>query len=45
MPLVTEVGLGLRDIVLDRDSVPPPVKEHSRPIFGQCPLWANGWID
>ena len=44
MPLGTEVGLGLRDIVLDGDSGPPPVKGHS-PQFsanvrrGQTALW------
>jgi len=26
MPLGTEVGLGLRDIVLDGDPAPPPLK-------------------
>jgi len=29
MPLATEVGLGLRDIVLDGDPAPPPLKGHS----------------
>jgi len=29
MPLGTEVGLGLRDMVLDGDPVPPPLKGHS----------------
>ena len=29
MPLGTEVGVGLRDIVLDVDPVPPPLKGHS----------------
>ena len=28
MPLATEVGLGLRDIVLDGDPAPPPLKGH-----------------
>ena len=45
MPLGTEVGLGLRDIVLDGDPAPPPLKGHSPPIFGQCPLWPNGWMN
>jgi len=27
----TEVGLGLRDIVLDEDSATPPLKGHSPP--------------
>jgi len=44
MPLGREVGLRLRDIVLDGDRAPPP-KEASHPIFGQCPLWPNGWVD
>ena len=29
MPLGTEVDLGLRDIVLDEDPAPPPIKGHS----------------
>jgi len=29
MSLGTEVGLGLRDIVLDGDPAPPPIKVHS----------------
>jgi len=50
MPLGMEVGLGLRDrglrdIVLDGDLVPPHLEGHSLPIFGQCPLWPNGWMD
>ena len=44
MPLGTEVGLSLCDIVLDGDQAPPPLKGHSPPIFGQCPLWRNGWM-
>jgi len=40
MPLGTEVGFGLRDIVLDGDP-----KRGTAPIFGQCPLWPNGWMD
>ena len=31
--------------MLDGDPAPPPVKGHSLPIFGQCPLWSNGWKD
>jgi len=23
----------------------PPLKGHSPPIFGTCPLWPNGWMD
>ena len=45
MPLGTDVGLGLRDIVLYGVSAPPPLKGHNPPIFGQCPLWPNGWMD
>jgi len=42
----TEVGLGLRDVMLDEDPAPPPLNGHSLPpIFGQCPLWPNGWMD
>jgi len=44
MPIGTEIGLGLRDIVLDGDPA-PPLKGHSPPIFGQCPLLPNGWMD
>ena len=45
MPLGTEVGLGLRDIVLDGDPAPPPLKVHS-PQFSasvRCGQTA-GWI-
>jgi len=47
MPLGMEVGLGLRDIVLDGDPAPPPLKGEGTgsPIFGQCPLWPNGRMD
>jgi len=46
IPLGTEVGLSLGDIVLDGDPTLPPPKGHSpSPIFGQCPLWPNGWRD
>jgi len=47
MPLGTEVGLSLRGIVLDWDPAPPPGKGHNPQfcIFGQCPLWPNGWMD
>jgi len=44
MPLGTEVGLGLRDIVLD-GTLLPLTKGALPPIFGQCPLWPNGWMD
>jgi len=45
MPLGTEIDFCLRDIVLDGDLAPPPLKGHSPSIFGQCPLWPNGWMD
>jgi len=45
MPVGTEVGLSLCDIVLDGEPAPPSLKGHSPPIFGQCPLWPNGWMD
>jgi len=38
MPLGTEVGLGLRDIVLDGNAATSPLKGHSPQIFGQYPL-------
>jgi len=46
-PLGMEVGLGLRDILIDGDPAPPPVKGGGAgsPIFGQCSLWPNGWMD
>jgi len=37
-------GFGPGDIVLDGDAAPPQ-KGHSLPIFDQCPLWPNGWMD
>jgi len=44
MPLGTEVGLGLRDVVLDGDPAPPPIKGHSPPIVCQCRLCqTTGW--
>ena len=47
MPLGTEVGLGAEDIVLDGDSASPPEKGGGAPypIFCQCLLWPNGWMD
>ena len=44
MPLGTELGLSLGDIVLDGDPALPP-KVHSPPIFGPYLLWPNGWMD
>jgi len=31
--------------VLHGDPAPPSPKGHSRPIFGPCLLWPNGWLD
>jgi len=45
MALGMEVSLSPRHIVLDGDPAPPPLKGHSPPIFGPCPLWPNGWMD
>jgi len=44
MPFGMEAGLRLRDIVLDGNQSPFP-KGAQPPIFGQCPLWPNGWMD
>ena len=47
MPLGTEVGLSLREIVLDGDPVPPLLKGHSRSQFlanvrcGQTAGWTK----
>ena len=40
-----ETGIGLRDIVVDEDTATPPLKGHSPPIFGQCLLRSNGWME
>jgi len=46
MPLGTELGLSLGDIVLDGDPAPTHGKGHSSPpLFGPCLLWPNGWMD
>ena len=46
MPLCTEVGLVLRDIVFDVGPATPRKRAHPpQPIFGQCLLWPNGWMD
>jgi len=44
MPLVTEVGIGLRDIVSDGDPAPPPPKGHNPQISAnvRCSQTA-GW--
>jgi len=43
MPLGTEVGLGPGYVVLDGDPAPP--KGAQPPIFRQCLLWSNSWMD
>ena len=41
-----EVGLGPGHIVLDGDTATPSKKAHPpQPVFGQCLLWPNGWMD
>ena len=46
IPLGTEVGLSLGDIVLNGDPAPPRKKGTGpHPIFGPYLLWSNGWID
>ena len=45
MPLGTEVGLGLRDIMLDGNPAPPPQNRGHVSIptlFGAYLLWPNG---
>jgi len=43
-PLGTDVGLNLGHIVRWGPSFPCP-KGAQPPIFGQCPLCPNGWMD
>jgi len=43
MPLGTEVSLGLRDIVLDEDPAPPPLKGHSPQFRPMCVV--TKWLD
>ena len=47
MPLATELGLSLGDIVLDGDPAATHRKGHSSPppLFGPCLLWPNDWMD
>jgi len=45
MPLGPEVGLVPRDIVLDRDPAPHPLKGAQPLIFGQRPFWPNSCMD
>ena len=47
MPLGTEVGLGLSNIVFDVECRPsyPQKKDTPPPNFGSCLLWPNGWMD
>ena len=46
IPLGTDVGLSLGDIVLDGDPAPLPKKGGGAPfpIFGPFLLWPNGWM-
>ena len=46
MPLGTEVGLGPGHTVLNGDPAPPmETGTAPPPLFGQCLLWPNGWMD
>jgi len=46
MPLVTEVGFGPDDIVLDGIQLTPSQKKGADPpIFDSCLLWAKGRMD
>ena len=45
MPLRTEVGLGLRDIVFDVNPATPRKRAFPPLNFGPCLLWPNGWMD
>jgi len=45
MLLGMEVGLGPGHIVLHGDPAPPRKKGAQPPIFGQCLMWPNGWMD
>ena len=45
MALGMEVGLSSGDFVFDVDRASPPLKGHIPPIFGQCSLWPNDWMD
>jgi len=47
MPLDRDVGLGPGDILSDGVPTPPPKKKwvQQPPLFGQCVLWLNGWMD
>jgi len=40
-----EVGLGLRDIVLDEDPATPPLKGHSPQFSANVRFCQNGWMD
>ena len=46
IPLGTEVGFSVGDIVLDEYPAPPQKKRHSpHPMFGPCLLRPNRWTD
>jgi len=42
LPLVTEVGVGPGDTVLDGDPAPPRKGAQQPPSLGPCLLWPNG---
>jgi len=47
MPLGTEVGLGLRDIVFDVDQLPPEKSTPTPPYFWPMSIvakWLAGWM-
>jgi len=45
MPLGMELCLGPGDFVFDGEPAQPRKKGTAPPIFGQCLLWPNGWMD
>jgi len=45
MPLGTEIGIGLRDIVFDVDLATAEKRAHPHRISGPRLLWSNGWMD
>ena len=46
MPLGTEVGLSLREVVFDVDAATPRKRAHPpHPISGPYLLWPNGLMD
>jgi len=45
MKLGLEVGLAPVTLYMIDGTQLPSQKGHSRPIFGPCLLWPNGWMD